>query len=81
MSTLFVYFCFAIMVLGNCCLYGNENIPLYYDHYLSILPVLFFCLFYNNSILSAWIKNGYFLRPHPIYLCRLFFSVIQVILV
>lgn len=47
------------MVLGNCCLYGNENIPLYYDHYLSILPVLFFCLFYKQqyslSLDKKWI--------------------------
>ena len=45
MRTLFVYLCFFIMVYGNCCLFSSENPPVYYNHYLSIIPVFIFCLY------------------------------------
>ena len=59
MRTLFVYLCFFIMVYGNCCLFSSENPPVYYNHYLSIIPVFIFCLLYKRqyslSIDKKWI--------------------------
>ena len=59
MRTLFVYLCFFIMVYGNCCLFNGENPPVYYNHYLSIVPVFIFCLLYKRqyslSIDNKWI--------------------------
>lgn len=59
MRTLFVYLCFFIMVYGNCCLFNSETPPAYYNHCLSIIPVLIFCLLfkrqYSLSIDRKWI--------------------------
>lgn len=48
MRTLFAYLCFIIMVYCNCCLFDSETPPVYYNHYLSIIPVFIFCLLYKH---------------------------------
>ena len=49
MKTVLIYLCLIVMIYGNCYLFSSEVPPVYYNHYLNILPIALFFIVYGKQ--------------------------------